>query len=249
MAEPSYGGFQTYFIVMRQPANACPYNTFTYSSTGQLVQANNIWRISTTMADAVYQTFAAFITANPALECIVFNADTGEGRYYDGTQAGVEAAYWDLRKVACGKVQDYTINAERPTVKDYNIGEMWAQDAKEMQYNINFSCNKTWIPYRKVTPARALPNYNQYGFLGPGILEIANYNADNLDYYLVIFYTYDLTSDATHVATAEIIPCAKFEKFSIAAKHDDIIRIEISGHGLVMATLPYDYSNVFSYTP
>lgn len=249
MAEPTYGGWQTYCIVVRQPAGACPYNTFTYTTTGQLVQANWIWRVSTLMADAAYKSFTAFIGANPAIECIVFDADTGEGRYYDGTQAGDDDIYWDLRQFACGKIQDYNAGNERTIVKDYDIGEMWAQDAKEMQYNVTFSTNKLWIPYRKVTPARTSPLFNQYGFLGTGVLEIANYNADNTDYYIVIFYTKDHTSDATKVATSEIIPCAKFEKFNIVGKSDDLIRIELSGHGLLMLTIPSDYENVFNYTP
>jgi len=250
MAEDSYAGWQQYLIILRQATGVCPHNAHTYDAVGpplgNLVQAEGIWFVKSTYV-APYDTFAHLAANRAAVASVIINLDTGEGRYYAGDHAGADL-YWTFKQIAVGKVQEFSTGNERPVIKDRAIGEWSAQDLKSQQHDITFNFPKTWCPKRKITPARTSNEFNQYGFEGSGILEKISENPEAQDYYMIILYTADASSDATKVGQVKTFPCSKIDKLEIKAMNDDISRISFTGSSTYTFTYPDDEGKIENYS-
>lgn len=256
--DDTFAGWQTYLIIMKHLGDGqnmvCPWNKVSFDTSDNLVQMNAIWYVNSGF-DAPYTSFDLLAAAAPFddLAIMVFDQNTGEGRYYDGTQAGDPDVFWPLEKCGIGKVQKPEPNLERPVEFIKAIGETWPVDAKEMQYEATLSFDKVWIPKRKFTPDIDQPAVNQYGFEGSGLLLPGNLddliakNPKRLEWFLAVLYTLDATNDTTFHAQTIIYPCIKFESLRITGDATSAIMCSIAGKPLNMIKLPTDIDNIEGY--
>jgi len=250
-------GANKYLIIERQSQGdaICPFGPiqFDAATPPHLVYANGFWRVEAGF-NAPYDSFTNLIGANPNLRGWVVNTGTGEVRYYPGGMAGDVDHKWDAPQRAIGRWQTFKYTEERKTIKDFSNGEMYASDIKGLHYDIDFTLEKVLIKKRKyTTQAYTDPRKNQFGFAGPGVLEVDNFNVEDNDWYFVILYREDEyvppAGPDNEIACATIMPCVKFSKIDVEDKFDDLSRCTLYGHAVYAFTVPEDAPNIESYNP
>jgi|26BtaG_2_1085354.scaffolds.fasta_scaffold02272_10 hypothetical protein len=267
MAEDSYAGWNTYVVIRRQAfsteqgnpfATGCPIRAPTYDAAGLPVSLNGIIWVGSAYA-AIHASFAALIAAYNDMEGIVFDIDTGEGRYYDGTQAGDAAEFASMEQIAMGKIPNARALLGREVEMNDELGQMITSHLKAQLYRPELRSTKIYCDKKKL----ALMDdtslvLNQDNFLGTGPVESGLMKGtimNNLirpstqEYYLVILYTRDYSVDADNVARSWICPCAKFTRYEITADSKRTTEISMDAKGTYAYTLPNDYVNLENNAP
>jgi len=250
MAEVTYAGYHCYLIIERQAAAQCPLETdILYEAGGGIVRKNGIMYVSSSFA-APYTSFTLLVAADPDAAMWVFNLESGEGRYYDGTQAGVVTVYWTPMQRAIGRVHNFRPTITRPVSEMPEIGAMYPAALKSNRYSGNFTLDKTWIDKRKfAAPARTNPAYLQYGFRGEELVSVNEWSKTlKQDYYMVLLYGHDLTSDATSVARSWLYPCSKFDEVTLGVETESAVSARLTGSGTYCRPIPFLTTGVSIYT-
>ena len=279
MAEDTYAGYHCYLIIEKQGTNSdtpalpqCPLPLdLIYDATPvtpNIVRQNGIMYISSTYTSP-FDTSGATpfsnildgaLTGDPALKGWVFNIDTGEGRYYDGTEAGDESIYWRPEQRAIGRIYNFKPKTDRPVNEMPEIGAMYPAALKSGRYSNSFSFDKTWIDKQKLShgtiaapiDTRTIPVWNQYGSRGDGLVMVNEFVTTlKQNYYLTIVYAVDNTNDANNIARVWLFPCSKYENIELDVNTDAPINASISGKATYCRAIPEDVVTTYthSYTP
>jgi len=243
---------QNAFLIIEQNDAQCPVldpDGLTPLGTGEYTFANGVVYVGG-VHPAPYDSFANFIIAFPNSVTWIFDEDTGEGRYYDGTQAGDDALFWPPEKRAIGKCQAFKPSVVRPLEFQNAVGDMRAVDVIEGTYETNVSMDKTMIDKRRLDiPIESSGMDSLFGFMGAGPLERELYEVGVRNHnYLVIQYIKDLSSDIDNVARAQIFPCTKFGEIQPQSTEGRIIRCTLQGKATYMKSVPNDSLNIDTYT-
>lgn len=237
-----------YLLINLQKDGQCPLPTDLLESGSDVVRLNGIIYVKSTLA-APYTSFTTLIAADPNLKSFVVNKNTGECRYYDGTQTGVND-YWKLEQRALGHVRDFSTTIDRPVRDVPEIGSNWPVALRSHKHSISFKISKAFIDKKKLGVLTQGTNvYNQDGFLGNGlILSDDVVRSLHSKYVLLVLYMVASDSDASVVAKTLIMPCAKIEQFTIEGDHDKIITASLSGKCTYAYVYPNDEdTNIFEY--
>jgi len=258
--EDAYAGWNTYICIERQGVVAqddyfwsgCPARVPTQDALGNVIALNGIIFVESTLA-VPHSSFVALIAAYPTLTAWVQNVDTGELRYYDGTQVD-DTEFWTPMQRAIGKCKDFKITNKRTLERDKELGQISPASIKAHQYDVDITINKVFIDKRKKDPAapdRTSPVWNQFGFGGPGVVErdtrLKLVQPDKQDYYMVILYTYDASSDVLNVARVTTSPCAMFESYEVTDETEKILMVRLVAQTTYTYNMPSDYGNIVTY--
>ena len=251
-------------VIVRNNQNAdgyfhcgCPDRVPSIDHNGDVIALNGMIFVSTTFgAFHPHYSFANLITMYPNLVAYVVNMDTGEMRYYDGTEAGDSDVKWGAEQRAIGKIKKDSVVNKRNLEVNKELGAMFASDIKALTHDIELNLDKVYCRKRHKYPLEPdidSPTPNQFGFLGDGVLErdtlLKLVVPDVQDYYMVILYTLDKSGDVNHVADTKILPCVKFESASTDFENDKVSMINLQGKATYVYTLPFDYPNIEDYSP
>ena len=186
---------------------------------------------------------------------IVANIDTGEVRYYDGSQGiGVNSdssIYFSIPQLSLCKVIDFSLSKSMRVTEIDELGQIYPDSIDEYMYNaVEINLDKVYVDKVKlestVTDINS-PLLNQFGFSGMTLLELDEFvQTLKQNYYVAILYIPDMNPSANHVATSHIIPCAKFSNVSIDVANNNIISASISGKATYMRTLPRRLTSTYN---
>ena len=240
------------YLIIEDNNQECPYrNPAGVTPVSEnLVYLNGIAYVKSTY-DAPYDSVANLITAFPNATIWIFNEDTGQGYYFDGTQAGDSTIFWPPEKRAIGKCQSIKPAYKRGLEFQGSVGDMFPNQIDEDIYQANFSLDKTFIDkVRMSVPVKSSAMNSLFGFLGSGVLERDEYLIGiKNNWYLIIIYIVDKSDDSDNVARSLIFPCAKFSEIQPTSEVDRIIRCTLQGKATYMKTVPHDEENIPVYTP
>jgi len=246
--DDAFAGYQTYIIIEKNNGE-CPIRDPVVDGNGNVVNENGVVFISAGFV-APFTTWVALINAYPTLRSWVFDVDDGEGRYYDGTQAGDDTDFYPAEKRAAGKVENVTPANRRPMEKLPEIGEMYPATIKEGVYDATVTLRKVEIDKRKLAAlSKTSAVDNQAGFGGAGLVEVNEFvNTEKSNWYLVIVYHRDLSSDAANFARVKIYPCTKFSDISSIINATKTVTCDIRGLATYTKSIPDDEPNIEAYT-
>ena len=254
--ESAHAGVNAYMILVQNNDN-CPVRVPTYDTNEHLVNLNGIFYISIAY-DFPYNSFANLVASVEEFVGWVFDDITGEGRYYDGTQAD-ETEYWTPEQKAMGLISKFTPKNKRPVEEIKEIGSMYAVSLKSHQYSSEFAFEKIYIDKTKLSsPSRTSPVLNQYGFQGWEPVEVNQLQADGSikdefvatmkqNYFLAIIYIKDLSEDTANVARGMVFPCAKFENVSVEIESKKVISCSLDAKSTYWKSFPR--STIGEYEP
>jgi len=242
--------------VQKQYGDQCPlqYNSV-YDGGGDLAISNGIVYVHSGNTTQRYESFFEFIDFYNDYLGWVFDRETGEGRYYDGSENGNEDACWTPMQMAIGRVLDYKPMISRSVTEIPQIGGQKAAALKANRISNNLVLSKVWIdvpsvPIVQKAPdrSRTIPLYHQYNFRGEGVVNVNEFvKTLKQDYHLVILYAMDLSSDSDVVAKTWIAPCTMFEEVSISASAGAPVNARMTGVATYVVDLPTDKDNIGVY--
>ena len=259
MAEETFAGYQAYLIVERQAANQCPLpRDLVYDAPGGNVVRQNGVIFFKTGWTAPYNSRANVLAHDKDLVSWIFDAGTGEGWYYDGTQAPQGqlniAMYWTPQQRAIGRVHNFKPKVERSVTEMPEIGSMYPAALKSNRYSNSFSFDKVWIDKKRIpTPTWNIPAHpslrmnvdNQFSIRGEGLVQVQNFiNSLKQNYYLTILYVVDMTGDTANVARTWLFPCSKYESVSIDIEENAVVNASLSGKATYCHPIPEDVTNI-----
>lgn len=252
MADTSYGGWQAYLIIERQAGSQCPIgSTIEDAGTGDPTLMNGIVYVSTAYA-APYASFNDFLNGaggDPGATAWVFDVDTGEGRYYDGTQAGDVTHFWPAEKRAVGMIYNTKPVIEATVQEIKQIGANRAGALKNLGFSNTLDFEKAWIDMPKLLNV----DYDEYtnnlaAFRGEALVVLGEWvKTIRHEYHLVIIYAKEHNNDTGRIASSWIAPCAKFEKVALDIDRLSLINASLSGKATYIRPLPED-DNIATYT-
>ena len=249
----SIGSNDAYVVIERQALNACPLPGAIVDG-GVDVGFNEVLYVSTTYVGGGHSgdfgSFAALLVANPNLVSWVFDIDSGEGRYYDGT-----GNFWTPMQRAVGYIQNFKVSPKRAVEVITSFGDEHPTSLKSHVKTCDFTMNKVMSWKRRVfpgSPSRTNGMDNQFGFLLDGILRKQTFeitSSQEQRYYLVIMYNPNKESDdATYPAMASLVmPCCQFEAVSPTYDKGRVVAADLSGKATYYRLMPEDYSLVPDY--
>ena len=250
--QDEYMGWNTHVIIKRQLHNpsqsdyssGCPERNPTLDANGVINSLNGICFVSLAYGVGPNQSFAAFIAAAANFQGLIADLDTGEIRWYDGTEAGDEDIYFTPEQLAMGKIKRATPTLSRETEINDELGEMYAASIGANIYDPTLRLDKLYCDKKKLAAVdKDSPVLHQNGFLGAAVLErdqlLYLVQPDIQDYYLVILYTRDLGGDATVVARSWICPCMKFHRYETRHETRRSSEISLEAKGTYAYTVPF----------
>ena len=261
MADDVYSAWQTYVIIERQEkagvqqeyfSTGCPCRVPKVGAGGEILSLNGLVFISTALP-APHNTYANFIANYANFVGWLVNTETGEMRYYDGTQAD-ESEYWTAEQRAIGKTNRMNPKNARPVTYNKEMGQMFPASLSAHEHENSIRIEKLFCDKRKMSPSdRVSPVIEQLGFLGTGLVEkdsmLKLIQPDNQDYYMCIFYSLDYSGDADVFARVWISPCTFFESYEITGETENTVSIMLEAKSTYSYTIPLDHGNIVTNSP
>lgn len=234
----------------------CPIRDPTMDVPGNLITSLNgvIFIGSIYGGGAIHETWLSLLTQYPNLVGLVFDDDTGEGRYYAGDAAGDPDIYYRPEQIAIGKVIRGTPRVERPVDRNLEMGQMYPASLKAQEYKTDLRIDKIYCDKKKLA---ALDKdslvLNQLGFIGVGLVEPIGQTKlirpDLQPYYIVIKYTRDYSQDANVVARSWISPCTKFTSYEERDEVENTVELNLTAESTYAYSFPIDFTRIFQYAP
>jgi len=261
--EARKAGWQTYIVIERNIysesayfSSGCNHRVPTLDVDGNIVALNGVIFISTSYGVFhPHYSYANLIALYPNFVGYALNLDTGELRFYDGTQVLV-TDFWTAQQRAIAKCQKFDLTNKRTLDVGKELGQMMPFDLKALGHEYDLTIDKAYSRKRNkypVAPSRLSPVLEQFGFLGPGVVErdtlLKLVQPDLQDYYLVFLYTWDASGDANHIADTVVLPCVKFEQYDINPEVDKVTPLKLVAKSTYGYTIPFDHPNIEDYTP
>ena len=179
--EERTAGWQTYIIIERNIysesayfSSGCPGRIPSLDLNGQIIALNGVIYVSTVYGVFhPHESYANLIGTYPNLVGYVLNLDTGEVRFYDGTQVLV-SDFWTGQQRAISKCQKFSLTNKRTLDVGKEMGQMYPFDLKALVHEYDLSIDKAFSRKRNkfpLAPDITSPVLEQYGFLGTGVVE------------------------------------------------------------------------------
>jgi hypothetical protein len=258
MVEQSQAGFEVPIFIKKNLNCVTHQDTYDDIYQTNIVLHNGIVQVGYGFA-APYTSFATFCAANNNIQAVVANVNTGEVRYYDGTQGTDPLKYIDPIHDSVGLVDDVSIEITRPVTVIHEVGSPVPADLKETVATYKVTLNKMYsnrwrTVYTNYHPADVTKTdtiVNPIGLTGiEGVINVFSPTSQHRDgyspWFLVIIYARD-NSDATAGKYAHpiILPCCKFESVNPKAVKDGIYTEQIKITALDMIHLPADHYQTY----
>ena len=251
--EHSHSGENAYIILAEN--TSCPLRDPSLDNDDNLVNMNGITYISSSYIFP-YDSFANVIrfcgVLAGAFIGYIANMNTGELRYYDGTQGvGInadESIFWPAAKMALGKVHKFSYDVKKGIQSDKELGQMYVNHHDPAGiFDYTISLDKMMIDTRKLLSSDIdSPVRNQFGYYGTGVLELDEFvSILESKYFLTILHLFDFNNDPSNIARNIIMPCTMFENIRANVANKSVITISATGKPTYGRTIPTD--NVDQY--
>lgn len=251
--EHSHSGENAYIILAEN--TSCPLRDPSLDDDDNLVNMNGITYISSSYIFP-YDSFVNVIrfcgVLVGAFIGYVANMNTGELRYYDGTQGvGInadESIFWPAAKMSLGKVHKFSYDVKKGIQSDKELGQMYVNHHDPAGiFDYTISLDKMMIDTRKLLSSDIdSPVRNQFGYYGTGVLELDEFvSILESKYFLTILHLFDFNNDPSNIARNIIMPCTMFENIRANVANKSVITISATGKPTYGRTIPTD--NVDQY--
>ena len=258
------------FVVIKRNTQCMTYG-FTRDSEDNIVQNNGVIIISTDYEEP-YDSFAHLIDPAhggvAAMVAYVVNLDTGEVRYYDGTQTLV-TDFIDPKYDSVGfiKAGDFSINRTVESIPE--IGSTEPVDLKQTNVTYDINIEKMYSGRWKTAYATAALSYekpaavttstkivNPIGFTGiQAMLDQFNSTdageSGHTPYFMIIFYGRDASDSTNRRAMTDIFVCCRMgdtvqPKIAVGGTYVENMKFKASRHIHAPRDVYQPYTKSFS---
>ena len=264
MADMTYSGWETPIFIKVNAA--CVEYEDVIDAGGNPIQCNGLRMISVAFT-APNTSFAAFITAYPTAVAVVLSMDTGELRYYDGTQAGVATVYIDILADSTGFVSNWEAVQSRAVTSIPEIGSPLPADIKQGVVKYNGRIEKFWSTRYKTTyvaEAGVVPEHptavntssvapNLVGFTGwEAIMDAVSATQSRRDgytpWFMIVAYCRDHSEAATNRGLPIVFPCCRFGgDLSVKSSTDGQCIENLTFEALRAIKAPRDFHQTYTF--